>query len=317
MDDTSSLTASLRGILLPFVTPFGDAGEVNLRALAANLEKWNECGASGYVALGSTGERVHLRERECLSVIETARASLDGTRSLIVGAGQQSTRLTIEEVKRWAGAGADAVLLITPGYYRAEMTQTALINYYRAVADAARVPVMLYNIPQLTGITLAPDTVAALSAHENIFGIKDSSGDMVALGEMLRMVPEDFSVLTGHGSALLAALTLGARGAILAVGCFAPRTSAEVYSAFQRGEHERALTLQRRLALLVRGVMGGFGIGGIKTAMNVIGLEGGRVRAPLTMPDARGRAEIERLLRESGALDEERSTAGQQAGAGA
>lgn len=317
MKDISSLAASLRGILLPFVTPFDAEGEVNLRALSANIEKWNECGVSGYVALGSTGERVHLTERECLSVIETARARVEAPRSLIVGAGQQSTRLTIEEVKRWAVAGADAVLLITPSYYRAEMTQAALINYYRAVADEARVPVMLYNIPQLTGITLAPETVAALAAHENIFGIKDSSGDMVALGEILRQVPEDFSVLTGHGSALLAALTLGARGAILAVGCFAPRTSAEVYRAFQAGEPDRARSLQRKLAILVRGVMGGFGIGGIKTAMNVIGLEGGRVRAPLSMPDERARVEIERLLEKSGALGEERSTEEQQAGAGA
>jgi 4-hydroxy-2-oxoglutarate aldolase len=315
--DISSLAASLRGILLPFVTPFDDAGEVSLRALSANIDKWNECGVSGYLALGSTGERVHLRERECLSVIETARSRIESPRSLIVGAGQQSTRLTIEEVKRWAGAGADAVLLITPSYYRAEMTQGALINYYRAVADEARVPVMLYNIPQLTGITLAPDTIAALAAHENIFGIKDSSGDMVALGETLRLAPESFSVLTGHGSALLPALTLGARGAILAVGCFAPRTSVEVYRAFQRGEHERAQSLQRKLALLVRGVMGRFGIGGIKTAMDVIGLEGGSVRAPLSMPDASARVEIERLIEDAGALDEERSTEGQQAGAGA
>jgi 4-hydroxy-2-oxoglutarate aldolase len=314
-----SLTESLRGILLPFVTPFDEAGEVNTRALGANLESWNETGVVGYVALGSTGERVHLSERECLTVIETARSHVTAPLSLIVGAGQQSTRLTIEEVRRWAQAGADAVLLITPGYYRAEMSQAALKNYYRAVADASPVPVLLYNIPQLTGITLAPETVAELAAYSNIAGIKDSSGDIVALGEMLRLVPEDFAILTGHGAALMAALHAGACGAILAVGCFAPRTAVEVHLAMMAGDSERARALQRKLAGLVRGVMGRYGIGGIKAAMDAVGYEGGSVRAPLTLPDEAARAEILRLLKESGVLEVEtnNSIEGQRFGAGA
>jgi 4-hydroxy-2-oxoglutarate aldolase len=309
----------LRGILLPFTTPFDEEGEVNVRAVGANIEKWNETGVSGYVALGSTGERVHLTERECLQVIEAARAHVPASLALIVGAGQQSTRLTIDEVKRWARVGADGVLLITPGYYRAEMTQRALADYYRAVADASVVPILLYNIPQLTGVTLAPQTVAELAEHENIRGIKDSSGDIVALGEILRLAPEDFSVLTGHGAALLAALGVGARGAILAVGCFAARACVEVYRAFEAGDYERARRLQRALALLVRGVMGRSGIGGIKAAMSELGLEGGRVRAPLSMPADSARLEIAKLLKESGLFDEEMGgvQVGQMFGAGA
>lgn len=307
--ETSSgpLADGLRGIFVPFVTPFDKDEEIDVRALGANLRKWNKTGLSGYVALGSTGERVHLTEPECLQVIETARANIHPPLALIVGAGQQSTRLTIEEVRRWAEAGADAVLLITPNYYRAEMTQAALKNYYRAVADASTVPVLLYNIPQLTSITLAPETVAELAAHENIAGIKDSSGDIVALGEMLRLVPEDFSVLTGHGAALMAALWAGACGAILAVGCFAPRTSVEVRLSTLPGDYCRARTMQRKLAPLVRGVMGRYGIGGIKAAMDIVGYEGGYVRSPLPQPDEAARAEISRLLEESGVLEEELS----------
>lgn len=314
--DTSSrpLAEGLGGILLPFVTPFDKDEEVDTRAIEENLRRWNETGVTGYVALGSTGERVHLTEPECLRVIETARACVPNSRALIVGAGQQSTRLTIEEVRRWAQAGADAVLLITPGYYRAEMTQAALKNYYRDVAEASTVPVLLYNIPQLTSVTLAPETVAELGLHENIAGIKDSSGDIVALGEMLRLVPEGFSVLTGHGAALMAALAAGAAGAILAVGCFAPRACVEVFRAFRAGDHERARDLQRKLAFLVRTVMGGYGIGGIKAAMSELGLEGGQTRAPLRMPDAGARDEIARLLKESGLLDEE--TAGRSGSSG-
>ncbi|MBD0369229.1 MAG: dihydrodipicolinate synthase family protein [Pyrinomonadaceae bacterium] len=300
-----ALSESLRGILIPCTTPFDEGGEVDARALGSNLEKWNALGVSGYVALGSTGERVHLTERECLTVIETARSHTPATLSLIAGAGQQGTRLTIEEVKRWAHAGADAVLLITPNYYRSEMTQGAIKNYYREVASSSPVPVLLYNIPQLTGLTLAPETIAELAEHENIAGIKDSSGDIVALGEALRLVPEGFSVLTGHGSALMAALGAGAVGAILAVGCFATRACVEVHAAFHAGDFERGHALQRKLARLVRAVMGRYGIGGIKAAMSELGLEGGRVRAPLSMPNESERLEIARLLKESGLFDEE------------
>lgn len=297
----------LRGILIPFVTPFDEEMKVDARGVGANLKMWNETGVRGYVALGSTGERVHLSERECLAVLETARAHVPDSLSLIVGAGQQSTRLTIDEVRRWTDAGADGVLVITPGYYRAQMTQGALIDYYRAVADASSVPVLLYNIPQLTSITLAPETVARLAEHENIIGIKDSSGDMVALGEVLRLVPEDFAVLTGHGSTLFAALCAGARGAILAIGCVAPRACVEAYRAFEAVDYERARTLQRKIAFLVRNVMGPFGISGIKAAMDALSYQGGYVRAPLSLPDEAARLKIATLLKESELFDEEMS----------
>lgn len=299
------MNENLRGILLPFVTPFDDEMEVDVRGVAANIEKWNRTGVTGYVALGSTGERVHLSERECVTVIEAARERVPRSLSFIVGAGQQSTRLTIEEVRGWARAGADGVLLITPGYYRAQMTQAALIDYYLAVADASSVPILLYSIQQLTGIALAPETVARLSEHDNIIGIKDSSGDIVALSEMLRLVPSDFAVLTGHGSALFAALSAGARGAILAVGCIAPRACVEVYKAFEAGDYERARTLQKRIAFLVRTVMGRHGIGGIKAAMDALHYHGGHVRAPLSDPNEAARLEIAKLLIESELFDEE------------
>lgn len=313
----SPLAENLRGILIPFITPFDEEGEVDASSLCANFERWNRTGVRGYVALGSTGERVHLSERECLRVLELARPCVPHDFSFIVGAGQQSTRLTIDEVRRWTGAGADCVLVITPSYYRSEMTQSALMDYYRAVADAASVPLLLYNIPQLTGITLAPETVARLAEHENICGIKDSSGDIVTMGETLRLVPTDFAVLVGHGAALLAALGAGARGAILAVGCFAPRMCVEIQSAFEAKDYERARTLQRKLAFLVRTVMGRFGIGGIKAAMNALGYEGGRVRAPLSMPDAAALLEIAELVKAAENFEPELSEESAEQGLGA
>jgi 4-hydroxy-2-oxoglutarate aldolase len=288
----------LRGVLLPFTTPFGADGEVDARALCENLRRWNATGVTGYVALGSTGERAHLEERERAAVVEEARACVPDRLAFVVGIGEQSTRLACLEAKN-AAAGADALLVLTPHFYRGAMTQDALLGHFNAVADASPVPIILYNIPQNTGVAVAPETVARLAEHENIAGIKDSSGDMVNHVEMLRLAGEgrdDFTVLTGHGGVFYAALCAGAGGAILAAGCVAPRLCVEIYDAFKAGEHGRAVELQRRLAPIARAVTTRFGIGGLKAALELLGYAGGLPRAPLRAPDEQARAEIGRLL---------------------
>jgi len=289
----------LRGILLPFPTPFDESERVDAQALRANIERWNGTGVSGYVALGSTGERVQLNERECFAVIEAARAVVPEGMAFIVGAGQQSTHATMEEVRRYAEAGADALLVITPGFYRSAMTQAALIGHYLAVADAAPVPLVLYSMPDLTGIALAPETVARLSEHENIIGLKDSSGDFVNLTETLRLVPDDFAVLTGNGGLLYAALSAGARGAILAVGCVAFEACLRIYEAHANGDSAAALSLQRKLTPLARAVTVRYGIGGLKAALELKVYAGGRVRSPLQNAGDEARVEIARLLTEA------------------
>ena len=286
-------------------------------ALRLNIEKWNQTGIVGYVALGSTGERVHLDERECLEVIETARGAVPDHLAFIVGAGQQSTRATVNEVRQCAGAGADAVLVITPHFYRTAITQSALVNHYVEVADASPVPVLLYSMPEFTGITLAPETVARLSEHENIIGIKDSSGDVINLTETLRLVPEDFAVLTGNGALLYAALSAGVQGAILAAGCVAPHQTVAIYRAVQSGDHKRARDLQRRLTPLARAVTVRYGIGGLKAALDILGYVGGTVRAPLEAASEEARREIARLLEEAAIDSDEAAKGNEQRLAGA
>jgi 4-hydroxy-2-oxoglutarate aldolase len=286
----------LRGILLPCTTPFGEDGRVDARAIGANIARWNETGIGGYVILGSTGERVHLDERETLEVVGASRASVPEHLAFVVGVGQHGTRQSIAEAERAAAAGADAVLVITPHFYRAQMTPGALTNHYEAVADASPVPVILYNIPQNTSVALSPDTLARLSEHENIIGIKDSSGDMVNFVEMLRLASAKFAVLTGHASLLYAALSAGASGAILAAACVAPELAVEIARLVERGDHESACARQRRFTPLARAVTTRSGIGGLKYALDLAGYAGGEVRAPLTMPDEAGRREIARTL---------------------
>ena len=294
----------LRGIILPFPTPFDRDEEIDARALRSNVERWNVTGVAGYVALGSTGERVHLDEREYVKVIDLARECISEEMLFIVGAGQQSVRATIDEVRRVAAAGADALLLITPHFYRGAMTQSALYSYYMAVADVAPVPVLLYSMPELTGIAIAPETVARLSLHENIIGIKDSSGDIINFAETLRLVPEDFAVLTGSGPLLSAALAAGATGGILAVGCVAPRLAIDIYRAVEAGEHARARELQQRLTPLALAVTKRYGVGGLKAALDLLGYNGGYVRTPLQDASEEARREIARLLDECLSINE-------------
>jgi 4-hydroxy-2-oxoglutarate aldolase len=290
----------LRGVFLPIPTPFSSDGDLDTSALRANIDKWGSTGISGFVMLGSTGERVHLDEREYLEVITIAREEVDsGNPSLtfIAGAGQQSTRGTINEIKRVAGAvNVDAFLVITPHFYRPSITQPALIEHYRKVADESPTPLILYSMPALTGIKIEPETAARLSEHENIIGIKDSSADVDGLKQTVELVRPDFAVLTGNGTVLDEALRAGAHGGILAVGCVVPDVCLEIYRAIQSGNVAQAARLQTKLTPLAQAVTTRFGIGGLKAALEMKGYVGGAVRAPLAEPSAEAREEIRRCL---------------------
>ena len=291
------LPEQLRGILLPLTTVFTDGDEIDTPKLRENIAKWNKTGVRGYVMLGSTGERVHLDEREYLQVIETAREAVPPEFAFIVGAGQQSTIGTINEIRKATQVGADAVLVITPHYYRSAINQNTLVDYYTAVADASPVPLLLYSMPALTGVKIESETIARLSEHPNITGVKDSSNDVAGFSETVRRCPDDFAVMTGNGTVLLDALRAGATGGILAVGCVVPEICVEIFRAFKAGETERASALQSKLTPLAAAVTTKFGIGGLKTALDMAGYHGGVVRAPLRMPDDNARQEILELLR--------------------
>ena len=174
--------------------------------------------------------------------------------AFIVGAGQQSTLGTINEIRKAARAGADAVLVITPYFYRSAISQQTLVDFYTAVADEAPVPVLLYSMPPLTGIKIEPETIARLSGHSNIIGVKDSSNDIAGFSKTVNLCPPDFAVLTGNGTVLVDALRAGATGAILAVGCAVPEFCVEIFRVFKAGEEERAAMLQSKLTPLAAAV---------------------------------------------------------------
>ena len=272
----------LAGVYPPIATPFDAGGDVDRRALAANVTRYVAQGVRGVVALGSNGEAPLLDERESDAVIGAAREALPPDRLLIAGTGRESTRATIDASRRAAALGADAVLVRTPSYFKPRMTPAALATHYTAIADAMGVPVLLYNYPAVTGITLTPETVGRLARHPNIVGIKETSTDAAQIAAYVDASRgEAFSVLAGSAPAFYAALCLGARGAILAAACVVPRACVELMKAFSQGDHEKARDLQRRMIPIAVAVTSRYGVAGLKLAMDLSGYHGGLPRPPL------------------------------------
>ena len=292
-------SVNLNGIFPPLPTPFTNRGDVDLDALSADLAQYKATGLAGYVALGSNGEAVHLSADERVRVIETIRGHA-GNLTVIAGVNEMTTSAAVDASHRAAGAGAHTVLVITPYFYKGAMNHDVLYRHFNDVADHSPVPVLLYNVPQNTGVIIEPATTAALARHENIVGIKDSSGNMGALSEAVRLTSAAFSVLTGNGGILYPSLAMGATGAVLALACVAPRGCVELFDAVKKGEHDKARQLQHRLAPLSHIITAGLGVAGLKAALELAGFTGGAPRAPLRQVSEIDRERIRSVMRDTG-----------------
>jgi 4-hydroxy-2-oxoglutarate aldolase len=288
---------NLSGIYPPIATPFLD-DEVDYAGLSHNVRRWMGTGLRGLLALGSNGEAASVDEDEAERIVATVREGVPRDRVLLAGTGRQSTRAAIGATKRAARAGADAVLVLTPFYFKAQMTPEALTDHYRAVADASPVPVLLYNFTNVTGLNLTPDTVAALSAHPNIVGLKDSNGDIAQVAAVVSRVPPSFTVLVGSAATLYPAMMMGASGGIVAVANVVPDLCVKLYDLARAGRHEEARELQRRLTPLANAVTSGYSIAGLKVAMELAGYVGGGVRRPLRPAKPEAREALQRLYEE-------------------
>jgi len=288
----------LVGVFAPVVTTFyPHNGELDAASFAANIRAHVAAGLHGVVVAGSTGEAALLDAVERATMVDLAREMVPHDRMLIAGTGAESTRTCLQLTRDAAARGADAVLVVAPHYYGAAMTGPALVRHYRRIADESPLPVMLYNIPKYMHFALAPGLVSELSVHENVIGIKDSSGDRALLASYLEAQSETFTVLTGNAGTFRHALAAGARGGILAVALFAAGLSLEVYDAAVRGDATAADGAQARLAPLGATIVGEMGVAGVKAAMDRVGLVGGGVRSPLLPLDEPRSALVAELLR--------------------
>ncbi|MCL4540931.1 MAG: dihydrodipicolinate synthase family protein, partial [Chloroflexi bacterium] len=236
-------------------------------------------------------------------MIQRTRELFPPDQLVIAGTGAESTLETIDLCCAAATCGADAAIVVTPHYYRSRMDAASLVAHYRAVADASPLPVLLYNVPANTGIDMPPDVVLQLSAHPNIVGIKDSSGNIPSLAEVLRRRPPDFAVLAGSASFLLPALALGADGAIVALANVAPQETVALYRAFSEGNLLEARRLQLRLLPVNAAVTSRWGVPALKAALTLLGRAGTYPRLPLLPLGDSERRQLQHILQEAGLLE--------------
>lgn len=288
----------LQGIFVPLTTPFRHDGEIYEAKVCFNVEKLNLTQLSGYVVGGSSGECVLLSWEEQARVWELVKTHADEQKLLIAGTGAESVKETIRLSELAAKTGYQAVLVRTPSYYCSLLNDTAAqVTYFRTVADAAPVPVLIYNFPQVTGLDISAEAVIALSEHPNIIGIKDSSGD---IGKTMRLAAEcreGFQVLVGSAPTLYPSLLMGAAGGIMGFANAAPYACITIWEAFRTREHEAAAEWQRRIGPAAR-LIAKHGIPALKHAMDLNGYYGGIPRLPLTALAPEAKREIEEAFRE-------------------
>ncbi|MBA1335978.1 MAG: hypothetical protein HPY66_1797 [Firmicutes bacterium] len=269
------------GIYTPIVTPFNEREEIDYCKMKHNLDRWSETNLDGIVVLGSNGEFVYLTMPEKLELVEFVINNFTADKKIIVGTGCESTRETIELNYIVADLGADAVLVLPPSYFKGSMNDDVLYRHYVDIAEECPVPVMIYNMPKNTGINLPSSLVAKLSQHPNIVGIKDTSGNITQLAELVRDTEDGFSVFAGNAGYLLPALAVGAKGATLALANILPNECCEVVSLFREGKIASAGELQQKLLEPNNLVTAKLGVPALKAALDMLGYQGGIPRRPL------------------------------------
>ena len=290
------MTKPLSGIIPALATPFDDRGALAVDRLRENMARYNKIGLSGYLANGSTGESVMMDRAEFEKVLLTVRETAAEGRILIAGTGVDSTAEAISRTEFAAKLGYDYALVVPPYFYKPMMKSDVLVEHYRRVADASRIPVLLYSVPQFTGVAIEPDVAARLSEHPNIAGMKDSSGNVDRVGTILSLVPRSFQLLTGASTTIYPTMVLGGKGAILALATFLPEICIEIYIAAAAGDSAKALELQRRVIQPTQKIVGAKGISGVKYAMDCRGYYGGPARRPLLPLQEAEKKDVESLL---------------------
>ena len=297
-----SKNIKLEGVIPPVVTPFKSNGEIDFSAYEKNLNKWVENGVNGILAFGSNGETVHLTNEEKVELIKKSSEVLPDDKLLIAGSGGLTPEETIELTNKSAKAGADVALIITPYFYSSNMTEKALIKYYEEVAAKSEIPIMLYNVPKYTGIKIPLEVIAKLSKNENIIGMKDSSGDITYLAQIMEVSADDFDPLVGTANAFYPALTLGVQGGILALANIAPAECVEVLNLVKENKLLEARKLYTKLIPTNKAVTAKYGIPGLKAAMDKLGYYGGKPRKPLIPLEEKEKEELFKTLEKADLL---------------
>lgn len=293
----------IRGIIAAVVTPFDEKEDVHEEAFRAVIEHLIQAGVHGLFPVGSQGEFYALEFQEKRRLMEVAVEQAAGRAFVMPNTGAITTRESVKLSQVAESVGADCVSVITPFFI--SPSQDELYEHFRAICKSVKIPVLAYNNPDRTGgVALSVQTLSRLARDlPNFVGIKDSSGDLTLVTEMLRLCPEDFRVIMGRDTLIFAALMHGAAGAIAATANVAPKLVVEIYEAFQAGDYQRARQCQAALAPLRMA----FGLGTfpvvVKEALELMSIAPGRCRAPVSALHPQAREKLRLILKEMGLIE--------------
>lgn len=275
---------SLEGIYIPAVTPFDDRERVSGEMLVYNIEKWNQTDVSGYMCLGSNGEFRMLDEEESLSVIKIFARHRAETKGLIAGVGRESLYHTLRFIDRIQSMDlkVDYLSVLTPHYFKKAMNDRALIEYFTAVADFSRIPILLYCAPGFANtVCISCEALKVLADHPNIHGIKDTSPDMMDAYMDAVGGRADFQVMAGSVNTLHKCLKRGGKGAVVSAANYFPQACARLISLWQQAGEEDFLPYYHALCGRIRKTGARGGVAGVKACMNLCGYRAGIPRKPV------------------------------------
>lgn len=291
----------VRGIIAAVVTPFKKNYELDEEGLREIVNYLIENGVHGMFVCGSQGEAYALRDEEKKQVIEVTVSEVNGRVPVYAGTGDVTTRNVIQLSRYALDVGADAVSIVTPYFIRP--SQDELFEHYKEIAESVDIPILLYNNPGRTEVSLDAATVGRLAEMDNIVGIKDSSGDLTLTAEYIHSCPKEFAVLAGRDSLILATLLYGGKGAIAATANIVPKLVVGIYESFVEGNIQKARELQfRLLPLRLAFRLGTFPVV-VKESMMLIDKPAGPARSPVGSLPEKNREQLKRILRNMRSID--------------
>ena len=290
----------MAGVFAPISTPISGDEDVDLDALAFNVERYAVTGLLGYLALGSNGENRSLTETERRDVLRCIVRRKRPDQVVMAGAAYDAQRDTERFLRDAAGLGADFGLVLSPGYFRKQMTEEVLFRYFSTLADGSPIPLVLYNAPAFCGVTLSPALVGRLSSHPNIAGMKDSAAS--GIENFLPFESERFHVLAGSANFLFAAMMGGSIGGTVSLANSFPEMALELFRCGQARDEPNGVLLQERVTRINQAIAGPYGPPGVKAAMTLAGYKGGIPRRPLAPLTAQQVEALRAVLEAEGLL---------------
>jgi 4-hydroxy-2-oxoglutarate aldolase len=298
--NTRQLLEKMAGVFVPISTPFSDDETVDYDALTFNLARYAESGVLGYLALGSNGENRSLTEEEKLCVLATIVRHKGAGQVVMACATYDAQRDTERFLNEAADLGADFGLVLSPGYFRKQMTDDVLFRYFSTLADTSPIPLLIYNAPGFCGVTVSAALAGRLAGHPGIVGMKDSAAS--GIEQFLQFESDSFHVLAGSANFLFPAMRNGSVGGTVSLANSFPGIVMELFGYGQAGDEARGVPLQARVTRINKMISGPYGPAGVKAAMNLGGFKGGIPRRPLLPLSASQVEDMRKVLIEEGIL---------------